>query len=114
MTEDRKLRGSLSVLDSALIVAMFSAVCYVMGHASQVGIAQRMGVPVFLMPHVGPESLVLIGATYLILLFAVGLFLYFVWLLVGQRIGLLKSSPRKSRQRLRLAAFLFGYSRRSR
>ena len=92
MTEDQKLRRSLSVVDSALIVAMFSAVCYVMGHAAQVGIAQRMGVPVFLMPHVGPESFILIGATYLTLVFAVGLFLYFIWLLVGQRIGLLKSS----------------------
>lgn len=91
MTEDQQRRGSLSILDSALIVAMFSAVCYVMGHAAQVGIAQRMGVPVFLMPHVGPESFVLIGATYLILLFAVGLFLYFVWFLVGKHTGLLKS-----------------------
>jgi len=92
MAEDRKLPGSLSVLDSALIVAMFSAVCFVMGHAAQLGAARRMGVPMFLMPHVGPETVILIGATYLILLCAVGLLLYFVWILAGQRVGLLKSS----------------------
>lgn len=92
MAEDRKRLGSLSVLDSALIVAMFSGVCYVMGHAAQLGAARRMGVPMYLMPHVGPETVIFIGATYLILLCAVGLLLYFVWILAGQRLGLLKSS----------------------
>lgn len=88
--ELRKGPWPLSILDSAVLVTMFSAACYVMGNAAQVSTARRLGVPFSLMPRLGPEIVILVGGTYLTLLFATGLLLYFLWILWAQRIGALR------------------------
>lgn len=89
MPDEKPVSRSLSVVDSALILAMFSAVCYVMGHAARIGTARRMRVPFILMPQVGPEVVILIGGIYLVLLAAGGLLLYFVYVLLAKRTALL-------------------------
>lgn len=92
MSANESTTRPLSVLDSALILAMFSAVCYVMGNAARLGTARRLGLPLFLMPEVGPETLILVGGRYLVLFGAVGLLLYFAWVLLGRRIPLVKAT----------------------
>lgn len=85
MPDDKPPGGSLSVLDSALIIAAVSAACYIMGHAARLGTSRRLRVPVMLMPDVGPEIFVLVGGIYLVMLAAVGLLGYFVYVLVDKR-----------------------------
>ena len=89
MSADNPSGKLLSVLDSAIMLAMFSAVCYVMGHAAFVGTARRLRLPLFLMPTVGPETVILVGGRYLVLFGVLGLLLYFLWILVGRRVGFL-------------------------
>jgi hypothetical protein len=81
----------LSVLDSALILAVFSAICYVMGHAAQLRAARQLGLPLSLMPSIGPETFILVGGRYLILFGALGLLLYFLWIRVGRRIRIINA-----------------------
>lgn len=91
MAEDTPSGKLLSVLDSAVILAMFSAVCYVMGHNALIGAARRLRLPLFLMPAFGPETVILVGGRYLVLFGALGLLLYFLWILVGRRVGFLEA-----------------------
>lgn len=83
---EESVPASLSIVDSALILAMFSAACYIMGQASQIGTARRVGLPYAMMPPVGPEEHILVGGTYLVLIAAVGLLLYFTAVLLIARV----------------------------
>jgi len=108
MPDDRPASRSLSIVDSALIVAMVSAVCFIMGHAARIGTANRLQVPFMLMPDVGPEGLILVGGEYLVELSAGGLLLYiilyFVWALVNKRTSFLRAKLGPTLSRLRSRA----------
>lgn len=104
MSADNPSGKLLSILDSAIILAMFSAVCYVMGHAALIGTARRLRLPLFLMPAIGPETIILTGGRYLVLFGALSLLLYFFWILVGRRVGFLEAKLRPLWLRIGLRA----------
>lgn len=104
MAADKASGRLLSIVDSALILAMFSAVCFVMGHAARLGTARRLRLPLFLMPPVGAETLILVGARYIVLFGAIGLLLYFVWILLGRRIAFLDKKVRPAWSQVELRA----------
>ncbi len=77
---------SLKILDSALILALISAVCYMMGHAAHLGMSRRLKVPLHLMPSVAPETYILVGGLYLVFVGAIVLLIYFLWFLLCKHV----------------------------
>jgi hypothetical protein len=64
------------ILDSALIVGIFSAFCYALGFLVELRDAREIGLPHHLLPESSAQATILIGATHLILLAAVCLIGY--------------------------------------
>ena len=67
---------SSKLLDSAFVIAILSAVCYVLGHMALVRTAIRTGLPRHLLLDPSLHTKITIGGYYLLLILAISLFIW--------------------------------------
>ncbi len=75
------------LLDSALMIAFATAVCYVLGFLAHMRTGWALGIPWHLLPDLPLQQTLVIGGIYLLMYLAVALFLYFLYLLLEPRVA---------------------------
>lgn len=75
---------SSKILDSAFIIAIVSAICYVLGYMAQIRAAISIGLPGHLLHDPSLHGTITLGGYYLLLIFAISLFLWVFVALVSK------------------------------
>jgi len=75
---------STKILDSAFVIAILSAICYVLGYMAEVHRAISIGLPLHLLNDPTLQTIITIGGYYLLLILAISLFLWAFVMLVSK------------------------------
>jgi hypothetical protein len=73
------------LLDSALLISIVSAACYIQGFLHQMRPALRSLIPWDLMPIAPVHQTLVVGFIYLFIYFAIGVGVYLVYILLAKR-----------------------------